>query len=74
VIIVLRNSYRARRQFIHWQRRHPRFVFPVRRLILREPVVAPVIWQQALRFERLTVPARWRRAGVWRRRYFRKRA
>src|SRR5580692_2068936 len=26
VIVVLRNSYRARRQFIHLQRRHPRFV------------------------------------------------
>ena len=42
VIVLLRNSYRARRQFIHLQRRHPRFVFPVRRLIRREPEVAPV--------------------------------
>ena len=73
VIVVLRNSYGARRQFIRLQRQHPRFVFPVRRLIRREPEVMPVLWQQALRFERLVIPARWRRAGVWRRRHFRKR-
>ena len=71
LILVLRNSRRARRNFIHLQRRHPRFVFPVRRLIRREPEVFPVLWQQVLRFERMVVPMRWRRAGRWRRRYFR---
>jgi hypothetical protein len=74
VIVVLRNSYRARRQFIHLQRRHPRFVFPVRRLIRREPEVLPVLWQQVLRFERLVLPASWRRGIAWRRRYFTRRA
>jgi len=72
VIVVLRNSYRARRHFIHLQRRHPRFVFPVRRLIRREPEVAPVLWQQVLRFERMVLPGRYRRAIHWRRRYFRR--
>ncbi len=72
VIMVLRNSYRARRQFIHLQRRHPRFVFPVRRLIRREPEVAPVFWQQVLRFERMILPRNWRRGSLWRRRYFRR--
>jgi hypothetical protein len=71
VIVVLRNSYKARRGFIHLQRRHPRVVFPVRRLIRRDPEVLPVFWQQTLRFERLILPVRWRRAGAWRRKYFR---
>src|SRR5580692_10048725 len=30
LILVLRNSPGARRQFIHLQRRHPRVVFPLR--------------------------------------------
>ncbi|HEY2658309.1 MAG TPA: hypothetical protein VGI79_01205 [Caulobacteraceae bacterium] len=73
LIMVLRNSPKARRQFIHLQHRHPRMVFPVRRLIRREPEIFPVLWQQALRFERLVVPSRWRQAGQLRRRYFRRR-
>jgi hypothetical protein len=71
LIMVLRNSRSARRRFIRLQRRHPRVVFPVRRLIRRDPEIFPVLWQQTLRVERLIVPAGWRRAGVWRRRYFR---
>jgi hypothetical protein len=71
LILVLRNSRSARKQFIHLQRRHPRVVFPLRRLIRRDPEIFPVLWQQALRLERLIVPANLRRASVWRRRYFR---
>jgi hypothetical protein len=71
LILVLRNSPRARRSFIRLQRRHPRFVFPVRRLIRREPEIFPVLWQQFLRFERLVFPGSWRRAALWRRRYLR---
>jgi hypothetical protein len=71
LILVLRNSVSARRRFIRLQRAHPRVVFPVRRLIRRDPEIFPVLWQQALRLERLIVPAGLRRAGVWRRRYFR---
>jgi hypothetical protein len=73
LILVLRNSPKARRQFIELQHRHPRFVFPVRRLIRREPEVFPVLWQQMLRLERVVLPYRWRRAVSWRRRYFRAR-
>ena len=73
LILVLRNSRRARRGFIHLQRRHPRYVFPVRRLIRREPEIFPVMWQQLLRLERLVFPSRWRRAVALRRRYFRTR-
>ena len=71
LILLLRNSPRSRRKFIRLQQRHPRFVFPVRRLIRREPEVLPVMWQQALRIERLILPAKWRRAAAWRRRYLR---
>jgi hypothetical protein len=70
-VLVLRNSYSARRRFIHLQRRYPRVISPVRRLIRRDPQVWAVLWQQTLRFERMVLPARWRRAGVWRRRHFR---
>lgn len=73
LIMVLRNSRKARRRFIHLQQRHPRMVYPVRRLIRREPEIFPVLWQQALRVERLIVPLRFRRAGTWRRRYLRAR-
>ena len=73
LILVLRNSPKARRQFISLQHRHPRFVFPGRRLIRREPEIFPVLWQQALRLERLVLPYGWRRAVTWRRRYFRAR-
>jgi len=68
---MLRHSPRARRQFVTLQHRHPRFIFPVRRLIRREPEVFPVAWQQLLRIERMMLPHSWRRAGHWRRRYFR---
>ena len=71
LILVLRNSASARRRFIRLQRAHPKVVFPVRRLIRRDPEIFPVLWQQALRLERLVVPRDLRRAGVWRRRYFR---
>ena len=73
LILVLRNSPKARRQFVQLQHRHPRFVFPVRRLIRREPEIFPVLWQQALRLERMILPHSWRRAVTWRRRYFRAR-
>ena len=71
LILVLRNSVSARRRFIRLQRAHPKVVFPVRRLIRRDPEIFPVLWQQALRLERLIVPRDLRRAGAWRRRYFR---
>jgi hypothetical protein len=71
LILVLRNSISARRRFIRLQRAHPRVVFPVRRLIRRDPEIFPVLWQQALRLERLIVPRDLRRAGALRRRYFR---
>ena len=69
LVITLRASYRARRQFVGLQRRHPKILFPVRRLLRREPEVAPVAWQAVLRFERMVLPRRVRFAGKLRRRW-----
>ena len=70
LVIVLRESRRARRRFIGLQRRHPRLIFPIRRLLRREPEVFPVAWQQVLRAERAILPGRWRVARALRRRLF----
>jgi hypothetical protein len=72
LVMVLRSSHQARRQFIGLQRRHPKIVFPIRRLLRREPEVLPVAWQQVLRMERM-IPRRWRAARALRRRFFPKR-
>ena len=70
LIIVLRTSRPARRMFIGLQRRHPRFFFPIRRLLRREPEVLQVAWQQVLRTERFLLPRRWRPARRLRRLLF----
>ena len=67
LVVVLRNSFTARRTFIRAQRRHPKIVFPIRRLIRREPEVLPVAWQATLRSERLVLPRRMRFLGRARR-------
>jgi len=67
LVISLRASYRARRQFIGLQRQHPKILFPIRRLLRREPEVAPVAWQALLRFERMMLPRRARFVGKTRR-------
>ena len=72
LVMVLRSSHQARRQFIGLQRRHPKIVFPIRRLLRREPEVFPVAWQQLLRLEKMMLPRRWRPAKGLRRRLFRK--
>jgi len=74
LIVVLRSSMNARRRFIGLQRRHPRIVFPIRRLLRRDPELFAVAWQQALRIERMVLPRTWRPARRLRRRWFRKRA
>ncbi|MFN4289147.1 MAG: hypothetical protein ACK4E3_11700 [Brevundimonas sp.] len=55
LMIVLRNSYWAKRQFIRAQQARPNWVYPFRRLMRRRPEFAPVIWQQMLRMERLVL-------------------
>ena len=68
LMIVLRNSFAAKRQFIRIQRAHPKTVFPIRRLMRREPEIVLVFWQQYLRVERLVLPKRIRFAVRARRR------
>ena len=53
LMILLRNSFWAKRQFVRFQRAHPRTGFPIRRLLRREPEVFPVFWQGILRTERV---------------------
>jgi hypothetical protein len=59
LILVLRNSIRWRRRFIHIQRRFPRYGYPLRRLLRGE--VWPVVWHELLRSERFFIPARFHR-------------
>lgn len=61
LVIVLRNSYWAKRQFIKAQRAKPKWVYPFRRLMKKNPEFAPVFWQQALRVEKLVIRPRRRR-------------
>jgi hypothetical protein len=72
LMIVLRNSFKAKRQFVRMQRAHPKMVFPIRRLMRREPEILQVFWQQYLRMERLVLPSR-ARFAIRARRHFRRR-
>ena len=69
LMLVLRNSFRARRHFVRMQYSHPNMVFPLRRLLRREPEVVQVFWQVYLRSERLILPRRYRFAVRTRRRF-----
>ncbi|MFZ0268604.1 hypothetical protein [Caulobacter sp.] len=61
LMIVLRNSFQAKRRFLRWQRRHPKLIFPIRRLMRREPEIMLVAWQQLLRSEKVFLrKAQWR--------------
>ncbi len=69
LMLVLRNSFRAKRQFIRFQHAHPKIAFPLRRLLRREPEVMAVAWQSMLRTEKMflrrpgsRVLKRWRRS------------
>ena len=73
LILILRNSYMARRAFVRFQRAHPRTLYPVRRLLRRRPEVLPVFWQLLLRSERALIPKRYRVAIHGRRLFQRRR-
>jgi len=72
LMLVLRNSFKARRQFVRIQHAHPKMVFPLRRLMRREPEIVQVFWQQCLRVERVVLPSG-ARFAVRSRRYVRRR-
>ena len=58
LVLVLRNSWWAKRQFIRAQRARPKWVYPFRRLMRKKPEIAPVFWQQALRAEKVVLRRR----------------
>ena len=69
LMVLLRNSFWAKRQFVRFQRAHPRTVFPIRRLLRREPEVFPVFWQGILRIEWVILVKEWCFARKLRRRF-----
>lgn len=74
LMLILRNSFKARRQFVRFQHAHPRIVRPLRRLLRRDPDVILFFWEQLLRLERLLLPPKWRRAVKWRHRLKRRKS
>jgi Flp pilus assembly protein TadB len=60
LMILLRNSFWAKRRFVKLHRRHPRTVGPMRRLMRPGTPVLAVLWQQTLKLERLILPSRLR--------------
>jgi len=53
LVLILRASPGAKRLFIRANRRWPRVVGPLRRLLRPNPPIAQIFWQQILRMERL---------------------
>ena len=75
LMLILKSSFWAKRQFIRAQYARPRWVYPFRRLMRKNPEIAPVFWQQALRAEKMVLKRprrRLTRARKSLRRYFRK--
>jgi hypothetical protein len=58
LMIVLRNSFKARRQFVRLHRAYPKTLYPIRRLLRREPEMVALFYHQTLRVERILLPAR----------------
>ena len=67
LVLLLRNSWWAKRQFIRAQYARPRYVYPFRRLLRKNPEIAPVFWQQALRAEKVVLKRTHRRLARLRR-------
>ncbi|MFA4939924.1 hypothetical protein [Brevundimonas sp.] len=75
LMLILKSSFWAKRQFIRAQHARPKWFYPFRRLMRKKPEFAPVFWQQALRAEKVVVKRSGRRLSRGRkqmRRYFRK--
>jgi hypothetical protein len=72
LMIVLRNSFKARRQFVKLHRAHPRVLSPIRRLLRRDPEIVALFYHQTLRVERILLPARIRFLKPLRRKFRRR--
>lgn len=69
LMIVLKNSFKARRQFVRLHRAHPRMLSPIRRLLRRDPEFMALFYHQTLRVERILLPQRIRFVKPLRRRF-----
>lgn len=58
LMVVLRNSFKARRQFVRLHRAHPKMLSPIRRLLRRDPEFMALFYHQTLRVERILLPRR----------------
>lgn len=72
LMIVLKNSFKARRQFVRLHRAHPKMLSPIRRLLRRDPEFVAVFYQQTLRVERILLPRRVRFITPLRRKFRRR--
>jgi hypothetical protein len=72
LMIVLRNSFKARRQFVRLHRAHPRVLSPIRRLLRRDPEFVALFYHQTLRVERILLPSRIRFIKPLRRKFRRR--
>lgn len=72
LMVVLKNSFKARRQFVRLHRAHPRVLSPIRRLLRRDPEIVAMFYQQTLRVERIILPRRARFVKPIRRRFRRR--
>ena len=72
LMVVLKNSFKARRQFMRLHRAHPRVLSPIRRLLRRDPEFVALFYQQTLRVERILVPRRVRFVKPLRRKFRRR--
>jgi hypothetical protein len=73
LMLILRHSFKARRQFVRFAHAHPRMAYPIRRLLRRDPEFLKIFWTQMLRVERLILPRRLRLASRIRRSLFKRR-
>ena len=74
LMIVLRNSFKARRQFVRLHRAYPKTLYPIRRLLRRDPEFVPLFYHQTLRVERLLLPKRMRFVEALRHRFRKRKA
>ena len=72
LMVVLRNSFKARRQFVRLNRAYPKTLYPIRRLLRRDPEIVALFYLQTLRVERLLLPRRMRFFKGLRRRFGRR--
>jgi Putative transmembrane protein (PGPGW) len=69
LMVVLKNSFKARRQFVRLHKAHPKVLSPIRRLLRRDPEFMALFYHQTLRVERILLPKRIRFVKPLRRKF-----